>query len=113
MENKTLVQELTKEGLLGEELGRKTLQEASLGKRDVEELIYERRLVDEEKVAKVKSQVLKIPYKKVNAEEIGEELLKLVPEETVRNYKVIPISKSTDILVLGMINPDDGKAQDA
>src|SRR3989344_3014739 len=113
MENKTLVQELTKEGLLGEELGRKTLQEASLSKRDVEELIYERRLVEEEKVAKVKSQVLKIPYKKVKAEEISEELLKLVPEETVRNYKVIPISKSTDILVLGMINPDDGKAQDA
>lgn len=113
MDNKTLVQELTREGLLSEELGRKTLQEASLGKRDVEELIYERRLVDEENVAKVKSRFLKIPYKKVNAEEIGEELLKLVPEETVRNYKVIPISKSTDLLVLGMINPDDGKAQDA
>ncbi len=113
MENKTLLQELNKEGLLSEEVSKKILQEASLSRRNVEDLIYERRLIDEEIIAKTKSRFLKVPYKKLNIEEIPEELLKLIPEETVRNYKVIPISKSGDLLVIGMLYPDDSKAQEA
>ncbi len=113
MENKTFLQELTKEGLLSEELTKKILQESSLAGKKAEELIYERRLADEETVAKIKSRLLNIPYKKIKIEEIKDELLKLVPEETVRNYKVIPISKTADLLVVGMLNPDDSKAQEA
>jgi len=113
MDNKTLLQQLTREGILSEELSQKLLKESSLIGKNVEELIYERRLVDEETLAKIKSRFLNIPYKKIKIEEIPDELLKLVPEETVRNYKVIPISKTADLLIMGMINPDDSKAQEA
>jgi type IV pilus assembly protein PilB len=113
MENKTLLQELTKEGLLTEESAKKILQESSLTRKDAEELIYERRLVDEDKVVSVKSRLLGIPCKKIKIEEVEEDLLKLVPEETVRNYKVVPISKSDNLLVVGMLKPDDSKAQEA
>jgi type IV pilus assembly protein PilB len=112
MENKTLVQELIKAGLISEEVGQKTLQDASLGRQSVEELIYERRLVDEANVAKIKSRLLNIPYKKVDLAQIKDELLKFISEETVRNYKVIPLSKTAEMLVVGMINPDDAKAQE-
>ena len=113
MENKTFLQELIKEGLLSEELAKKILQESSLVGKNAEELIYERRLADEETVAKIKSRLLNVPYKKIKVEEIKDELLKLIPEETVRNYKVIPISKAADLLVVGMLYPDDSKAQEA
>ncbi len=113
MENKTFLQELTKEGLLAEEAAKKILQEASLARKSVEELIYDRRLIDEEKVVKVKSRLLGIPYKKVEIEEVKGDLLSLIPEETVRTYKVIPLEKSDNLLVVGMLNPDDTKAQEA
>ena len=113
MENKTLLQELAKEGLLTEEAAKKILQEASLARKSAEELIYERRLIDEGKITDVKSRLLGVPYKKIKVDEIKDELLKLVPEETVRNYKVIPIDKSDNLLIAGMLNPDDAKAQEA
>ena len=113
MENKALLQELVKGGVFNDESSRKVLQEASIAQRSVEDLIYERRLVDEETLANVKSRLLNIPYKKIKADEISDELLKAVPEETVRNYKVIPIERSDDMLVVGMVNPDDIRAREA
>lgn len=113
MENKNLVQELIKEGLLDDEGGRKILQEAALSRRQVEDLIYERRFVDEEKVAAIKSRLLNIPYKKIDADKVTDQLLKTFPEETVRNYKVIPLELKEDLLVAGMVNPDDARAQEA
>jgi len=112
MDNKILLQELTKDGLLTEESAKKILQEASLARKNAEELIYERRLIDEEALATVKSRLLRVPYKKIKSDEITDELLKIIPEETVRNYKTIPLSKSDDILVVGMLYPDDPKAQE-
>ncbi|KKR88945.1 MAG: type II secretion system protein E [Candidatus Wolfebacteria bacterium GW2011_GWA2_42_10] len=108
-----MLQELVKQNLISEEAAKKLLNEASLVKRGIEDLIYERRLIDEEKLASAKSQILKVPYKKIKVEEIPEDVLKLIPEETVRNYKAVPVSQSGDTLIVGMLNPDDPKAQDA
>ena len=113
MENKLLIDALIKEGLIDAESGRKTLQEAAMARRPVEEMVQERRLVDEDKLAALKSRLLGIPYKKIDPAGITDDLLKSFPEETVRNYKVIPISAQGDLLVAGMINPDDAMAQEA
>lgn len=113
MDNKSLLQELTNQGILSEDLQKNILKESLASGKDAEELIYERRLADDKTVAKVKSQSLGIPYKEIDTEEIKDDILKLIPEETVRNYKVIPISKTADLLTVGMVNPDDSRAQDA
>ncbi|MBN2197888.1 type II/IV secretion system protein [Candidatus Wolfebacteria bacterium] len=113
MDNKIFLEELTKETLLSEELAKKIIQEASTIGKSVEEIIYDKRLVDEQSLAKVKSKILNVPYKKIKIEEITNDLFKVIPEETVRNYKVIPINKTDDLLVVGMLNPDDSKAQEA
>src|SRR3989338_4762017 len=113
MDNKTLIQELIKEGLLKEPLAKKTLQEASLSNRNVEDLIYENRLINEDAVANIKSRLLDVPYKKIKPEDVDENLLKTFPEETVRNYKVVPLERAKNLLTVGMLNPDDTRAQDA
>ncbi len=112
MDNKTFINELIKQGLISEELAKKILQESFLTQQSAELLIYDRRLANEEAVAEVKSKFLNVPYKKIAPEEISDEILKTIPEETVRNYKVIPVSRSSEILVVGMLNPDDSKAQE-
>ncbi len=112
MDNKILAQELVKEGVLTDEASKRIIQETSLSGKNIEELIYERRLASEAEVAKVKSRLLGIPYKKIEADELPEELLKIIPEDSVRNFKIVPISKSTELLVVGMWRPDDVKAQE-
>ncbi|MEK9154852.1 MAG: ATPase, T2SS/T4P/T4SS family [Patescibacteria group bacterium] len=116
MENRILLQELIKQNLLTEETSKKLLQESTLMRRSAEDLILDRRLISEEKLFSVKSQLLNIPYKKIIAEDIenlSEELLKLIPEETVRNYKAFPLERKDNLLIIGMVNPEDNKAQDA
>lgn len=113
MENKKFIDELIKLGAIEEIIGKKILQEAALARKPVEELIAERRMISENQLATFKSRILGIPYMPVDSKEIAEDVLKAIPEETVRNYKVIPIELKDDLLVAGMIYPDDYQAQEA
>ncbi|MCL5224373.1 MAG: Flp pilus assembly complex ATPase component TadA, partial [Patescibacteria group bacterium] len=113
MDDKTLIEALIKKSLLLPESGQKLLTEAAQVKQPVEALIYGRRLVDEVEVAKVKSELLGIPYKPVDFDKIPDDLLKLIPEETAQTYRVIPLSRDAKMLVIGMVNPSDTRAQEA
>ena len=64
MDNKLFLQELIKQGLLTDRAAEKLAAEVVLVKRNIDDLIYERRLVDEEKLLNIKSKILGVPYKK-------------------------------------------------
>lgn len=113
MDDKQLLENLISSRLLSEEAAQKILKDVALLGKSAEEIIYDRRTVAEEEVAKVKSKVLKIPYKKIDVEEITKELISNIPQETARTYKVVPIEKAKDMLVVGMVNPQDPQAQEA
>ena len=113
MDDKKLIEQLVSAEFLDKDQGEKLLAEALLAKKRVEDFIYERNAVGELDVAKIKSKILGIPYKKVSLDELSDELMKMIPEETVANYKVIPLSRDQNMLVVGMLHPDDQKAQEA
>lgn len=113
MENKVLITKLIEQQAISADAGQKLLQEASFARRSVDELLYERKLIPEDTILKTKSELLGIPYRVADAQAVSDEVVKLIPETTVRNFKVIPMSKTDDLLVVGMVNPDDEKAQDA
>ena len=112
MNDKQLLQALIQKGVLSEELANKILQDASFAKKSAEELVHNRRVVDDVTVAQTKSELLGIPYQKVKLEDLTPEILKLIPEETASSYKLVPLMKTKDMLVVGMVRPDDAKAQD-
>ncbi len=113
MSDKQLIEQLISGGFLNKDQGEKLLAEALLAKKRVEDLIYERNIIGELDVATTKSKILGIPYKKIVLDQLSDELMKLIPEETVSNYKVIPLSRDQNMLVVGMLHPDDQKAQEA
>ena len=113
MENKLLIDRLVERNALDKDTAQKVLQEASYARRRVEDLLFERRTVPEDVIGDIKSKTLGIPYKKFESKDIPDDILPLVPEETVRNYYVVPLSKKDSTLIVGMVHPDDGKAQDA
>ncbi len=112
MTDEQFFEALDKNQLLEPGVKTKLKRETLLSGRSLEELIYERRLVDDIKIAELKSQLLNIPLQKIEASSLDESLFKIIPEETVRTYGVAPLSRNGDLLVVGMLHPDDQKAQE-
>ncbi len=109
----TIVQQLVKKGILEKEKATSLEFEIkSSGKKD-EEVILERGIVSESFLFSLKSENLKIPLKEVVASEIPLKILELIPEESARYYKMVPLSKKDNLLEVGMVFPEDLKAQEA
>jgi type IV pilus assembly protein PilB len=113
MDDKKLAAGLIKNAILSEELAQRLLTEVSQTGKSLEEVLYSRRIVDEVSVAKTKAEILGIPYQKIKPEAITDETLKIIPEETARNYKLIPLSREGNMLVVGMLDPEDTRAEEA
>ena len=113
MDEHALIQALVDGQFLSQSQGDALLRESVAISKRAEDIIYDRRLVAETEVARAKSVVLNIPYTKVSTDGITPELIKMVPEETVSTYKAAPLSRQGDMLVVGMVHPDDVKAQEA
>jgi len=113
MDSQVLLKALVEKNLINQEGSEKILRESFLTQKSIEEVIFNKRLIDDVELAKTKSQILKVPFKQFKAETIGKDILQYISEETARTYKVVPLSKTADMLVVGMVNPDDQKAQDA
>jgi len=109
----TLVQQLVKKGILDKE--KATTLEFEIKERGLieEELILEKRICSENFLFNLKSENLKIPLKRVRAEEVPLEILESIPEETAKYYKMISLAKKGNILDIGMVYPEDLKAQEA
>ena len=82
------------------------------GKKE-EEIIVEKGIVSENLLFTFKSENLKIPLKKVIPEEVPLEILELIPHESAEYYRMISLSKKEKMLEVGMVYPEDLKAQEA
>ncbi len=108
-----LLQQLQAKGLADDALINRIRREALIANDTYENVIGKQHSIDSEKLAELKSELLKVPYKKVPAAEVDAKLFQLIPEEVARTYQVMPISLADNLLVVGMLHPDDAKAQDA
>ncbi len=113
MDNSFLLQKLVEKKILDQMTAEKLEAEVSFSRRPIDEIIEERRMASSDEVARVKAELLNIPFKKINLTEVTEEILSVIPEETAINYKVVPLQKNGEMLTVGMVYPDDVRAQDA
>jgi len=109
----SLIQELVKRKILEKEKATVLEYEVkNLGLRE-EEAILEKKIVSEDFLFGLKSELLKIPLKTVASEEVSVEALETIPEESARYYQMIPIDKKDNFLEVGMVYPEDVKAREA
>jgi type IV pilus assembly protein PilB len=113
MNDKLLLDTLVQKGIISQDVAERVARDTFLTKKTAEEILHERLLADDAAVLAVKSELLGIPSTKIDPEKLSEELKTIISEETARSYKVVPISRSKEMLVVGMVRPDDTKAQDA
>ena len=105
---------LIQKGLINQADAYTLLQEAKNLEKRVEDVIYEKNLVDEKKLSQIKSELFKLPVKIFSKTEIvPQNVLNLIPEDTARHYGFIAFNREDNVLDIGMVYPDDTKAQEA
>ncbi|MFA6365323.1 MAG: GspE/PulE family protein [Candidatus Paceibacterota bacterium] len=113
MTDQQLFQEFVRRNIITQAVAENMLQEASLSGKIPEDILFEKKIADEIALAKIKGELFGAPYKKVNVATIPEELLKIISKEVSVTYRVMPIERVKDMLVIGMFRPDDVRAQEA
>jgi len=103
---------LLEEGIV-DKIKAKALEiESKREEKTEEEIILERNIISEQLLFDLKSKKLKIPFKKVVLEEISEGIFDFFPEEAMTQYKMVPLSSKDGIFEIGMIYPEDVRAQE-
>jgi type IV pilus assembly protein PilB len=99
-------------GLIDEQASLRASREAATRNVSVEEFLTSENIVEDGAIADAKSAALRVPRSGV-PEKIDATLMSFIPEETVRTYQVVPLSLADGNIVVGMVNPDDLRAQEA
>ena len=70
--------------------------------------------ISSQDVLSAKSEISKLPGGTItDIDKISIDLLKQIPEEAARQYKIIPLGRSGNTLKVGLVDPDDYKVRDA
>ena len=108
-----LIKQLVQLGRLEQERVAPLEAELKETEKTEEELILEKGIVPEDVLFTLKSESLKINLVEKKAEDVPLETLELIPEDTAKYYKMISLEKRENILDVGMVYPEDLKAQEA
>jgi len=109
----TLVQQLLKRKTINKEKATTLEFEIKNSGRKEEEVILEKKIVAENVLFNLKSENLNTPLREVIPEDVPLKILEIIPEESAKYYQMIPLDKKDDLLEVGMVYPEDLKAQEA
>jgi type IV pilus assembly protein PilB len=68
---------------------------------------------DEDILMAAKSEYYGLPFKKVDQQSVSFDLLKYVPEESVRHYGFVPVGLENDVVHIGIRDPENMEARNA
>ena len=110
----TLVQFLVKKRILDKARAASLEYEIKSSGKSEEEVILEKGVVSENSLFALKGEILNIPFKEeVIFEQVPLKVLELVPEESAKYYQIIPLARKDKSLDVGMVYPENLKAQEA
>jgi type IV pilus assembly protein PilB len=109
----SLIQQLVQKKIIDKEKAASLEFEIKTSGRKEEDVILEKKIASESFLFGLKSETLKLPLKEISADEAVLKVLELIPEESAKYYRMIPLSKKENVLEVGMIFPEDTKAQEA
>ncbi len=76
-------------------------------------LIERKRLVPDEQLARILSEVIGVPFLDLVGKNIPKAILSLVPKDLAEAYEVAPISREGNVVTIGMVDPTNFKAIEA
>ncbi len=95
-------------------LVRKSVEETG---RSEEEVLFDMGLVSKEDLEKEKEgqeeALEEVPQEEVSFDEVPQDSLDLIHEDSAKHYKMIPVGRDGNTIKVGMVDPDNLKAQEA
>ena len=107
------IQKLLEKKIITKEQADALLAEFKDFKGTEEEFLIPKKIVKENQLNAIKAEIYNMPYFE-NAEvlEVPSNVLSIIPEESARMYKIIPLGLQGTVLEVGLVNPDDIKAKE-
>ncbi|MDD5621240.1 MAG: GspE/PulE family protein [Candidatus Paceibacterota bacterium] len=109
----TLIEELAKRKIIDKATKESLIEELKSTKEREEEILLERGLVSEDFLFNLKSYLLGLEFVKVAEQDISSAILDVIPRDSAEFYKMVPLKKEQEIVTVGMVFPDDLRAQEA
>jgi len=109
----TLIEYLVKQSIINKEKAGQLEYEAKTSGKREDEIILEKGILTEAPLFEFKSKNLKIPLRTVIADDIPLKVLELIPYDSAKYYKMIPLEKKDSRVEVGMVCPEDLQAQEA
>jgi len=108
-----LTKELLAQNLIDKVTASQIQEEVNLSGKKEEEVILEKGIVPEETLFRIKAKLLGLELRTVVPEDIPGEVLELFPKESMEFYQMVPLGKKGEVIEIGMVYPEDIKAQEA
>ena len=109
----SLIKHLIKKKLLEKSRATTLEYEIKSSNKKEEEILLERKIVSEDFLFGLKSEMLKVPLKTISPDDVLLKNLEIIPEDSAKYYNMIPLSRKDNHLEIGMVYPDDLKAREA
>jgi type IV pilus assembly protein PilB len=103
---------LIKKGIITQEQLEKAKEEMKKTGLPIEKMLEKLGFISEVDIAQVIAESMGVPFMDLTDYLIDSEVVKLIPEQTARKYKAIPLFKVGDSLTVAMVNPHDIAAID-
>ena len=103
---KELLSLLSSKGVLNENKKEEVNLILKEGKKGLDTILVEKNIISEEELTKIKAEFYNLPYQAPLSEEIEDEVLKFLPEEVAKTYKIICFQKQDDILKIALVEPN-------
>lgn len=108
-----IFQQLQAQQLLTQQQLKTVFQESQQMNVDPLQAIIARKLVDEELLAQIISQVLNVPYADLRNEQIERDVLNTITQGVAENYFVVPFQQKGNMIHVGMVDPQNYTAIEA
>ncbi len=111
----TLAAELVKKKVLSPENAETFAKQAQDQNKDFGRVLIEQKVVSEDDLLQLKAEVYKLPVLDLvkSKTEIDFELSKIISEDIINFYQIIPFAKTDSVLKVGILNPEDIDALEA
>ncbi len=86
---------------------------AAQNRQPLEQTLVEQKILDEEKLARIKADFFGLPFVDLRNQSLPKEAMQVISKETIENYQFLPFSKQANILKVALTDPTDLRALEA
>ena len=108
-----LIKKLVADNKITKEEGERLSEEIKSFKGSEEGFLFSKKILDESSIRSLKSEIYGIPYfDKIDLIKIGNEVTSIIPEDSAKFYKIVPLGLNDGVIDVGMVDPDSIKAKE-